>query len=327
MRFASLFSGIGGFDLGLERAGMECVFQCEIDTHCGMLLGSKWPEVRKEADVRAFGADLAGVDLICGGFPCQDLSVAGRRAGLAGERSGLWSEFHRILEVARPRWCLIENVPGLLSSNEGRDFAIILRGLVELGYGVSWRVLDSQFFGLAQRRKRVFIVGSLGSGASAQVLFEPACVSGDSPPRRETREGSAFLAPAMPASGRGFSRDGESRGQDPVIPDIAWALQERDAKGADSDTKDGHLIPIGFNATQDPITSDDMVGAMSNQGAAVALRCGVRRLTPTECERLQGFPDGWTAGFSDTVRYRMLGNAVSVPVAEWIGTRVRVWAA
>ena len=129
--FGSLFSGIGGFDLGFERAGMECAWQVETDIRARGVLARHWPEVERYEDVRNVGRnDLRAVDVVCGGFPCQDVSIAGRRAGLAGERSGLWFEFHRVLDELRPRWCIIENVPGLLSSNAGRDFATILSGLV-----------------------------------------------------------------------------------------------------------------------------------------------------------------------------------------------------
>src|SRR3989304_1728614 len=120
MKVGSLFSGVGGFDLAFERVGMGTVWQVEIDGNCNDVLGSHWPEVRRYHDITGIdGRELEAADLICGGFPCQDLSVAGRRAGLAGERSGLWFEFHRILAEHRPAWAVVENVPGLLSSNGG----------------------------------------------------------------------------------------------------------------------------------------------------------------------------------------------------------------
>ncbi len=127
MRYGSLFTGIGGIDLGFDRAGMECVWQVEIDEACRRILNRHWSNVRKYEDVRQVGKDeLETVDLIAGGFPCQDLSTAGNREGLAGSRSGTWFEFRRILSECRPEWCFIENVPGLLSSAKGRDFAVIL---------------------------------------------------------------------------------------------------------------------------------------------------------------------------------------------------------
>jgi DNA (cytosine-5)-methyltransferase 1 len=334
MRVGSLFSGIGGFDLGFKRAGMECAWQVEIDAKCRALLADKFTNVAIHEDVNHVGrSNLAPVDLICGGFPCQDLSVAGRRAGLAGERSGLWFQFQRVLEEMRPRWCVIENVPGLLSSAKGRDFAVIVQALVELGYCVSWRVLDAQYAGLAQRRKRVFIVGSLGDGRSAEVLFEPESVRWHPAPSRTARE---RVAPSLESRSRSggvstdFALNGgvvAHNGCDNLIPQVAGTLTNRDSKGADSSPKEGHLIPVpatGFHLTQDPIAETELTPAMGSKtytlGAHGAF--GVRRLTPRECERLQGFPDDWTAAFADTVRYRMLGNAVAVPVAEWIARRI-----
>src|SRR3990167_5596480 len=122
MKFGSLFTGVGGFDLGFERAEMTCAWQAEKDKHCLQVLANHWPNIKRYEDVKDVGRNAEPIDLLCGGFPCQDLSVAGKRAGLAGERSGLWFEFARIIGELRPRWVVIENVPGLLSSNSGRDF-------------------------------------------------------------------------------------------------------------------------------------------------------------------------------------------------------------
>jgi site-specific DNA-cytosine methylase len=170
----SLFSGIGGFDLGFEQSGMITAWQVEQEPFCLKVLASRFPHAERFTDVRTVGIhNLKPVDVITGGFPCQDVSVAGKRAGLAGERTGLFYDAARILQELRPTWFVFENVPGLLSSNNGRDFAEVLRVLmVECGYGVSWRVLNSQFFGVAQRRRRVFIVGRLGRPCPAEVLFE-----------------------------------------------------------------------------------------------------------------------------------------------------------
>src|SRR5580765_821874 len=151
---------------------------------------------------------LPWVDLICAGVPCQDVSIAGKRAGLAGERTGLFYEFARILRELRPTWFVFENVPGLLSSNQGRDFAEILRVLmVECGYGVCWRVLDSQFFGVAQRRRRVFIVGHLGKPCPAEILFESESGQGNFAAGQETGSGIAYAL----AAGSGGSKFGSGR--------------------------------------------------------------------------------------------------------------------
>lgn len=390
LNVGSLFSGIGGFDLGFERAGMQVLWQVEIDKAAQSVLRRRFPNTEIHDDVRSVGRhNLKPVDVICGGFPCQDLSVAGKRAGLAGERSGLWFEYHRILSELRPRWVVIENVPGLLSSNRGRDFAVILSGLAELGYLSAWRVLDAQYFGVAQRRRRVFVVASLGDGSAAEILFEREGGGWDTPPGREAGQGAAavagtlsangggtdrpagnaneldFCIPALTASGRGVERTGESRGQDPVIPvafggnrtsgdiDSAAALNAHGGSGR-SDFESETFITFHPRRTNcNPVenicpTQDTGSGGFGapaiawhgaqitspqNQGGVFEevtptlngdprLMTGVRRLMPVECERLQGFPDGWTDGQSDSARYRQLGNAVCVPVAEWIGRRI-----
>jgi len=364
--FGSLFSGIGGFDLGFTRAGMECLWQVEIDSKCQDILRRNLPGAEIYSDVREVGKhNLKPVDVICGGFPCQDLSIAGRREGLAGERSGLWFEFHRIIAELRPGWVVIENVPGLLSSNGGEDFAVILRGLVELGYGVSWRVLDAQYFGVPQRRRRVFIVGSLGNGGSAQVLFEREGGARNTPPRREAGQGVAaavvsrigkggFTDPvndniiSVHETGKGFWTEGLPglRADPGGMPEnvIAYTIQQND--NGNHRRKDRPNGGLYVNETDTALTvgSADMTAiawmdsrrdsyrefgniaptAESQWGTGgnnVPL-VGVRRLTPVECERLQGFPDNWTDGQADSTRYRQLGNAVAVPVIEWIGERI-----
>jgi DNA (cytosine-5)-methyltransferase 1 len=193
----SLFSGVGGFDMGLENAGHRVLWQVEKDAQAASVLRRHWPDVQLHEDVRNVGgSNLAPVDLICGGFPCQDLSVAGRRAGLDGARSGLWHEFHRIVGELVPRWVLVENVPGLRSSAGGRDLAVILRGLAGLGYVGAWRSLDSRHFGVAQRRERVFLLAcrDLGAGSPAEVLAIPEGLSGHPAPGAQAREGSAGRA-------------------------------------------------------------------------------------------------------------------------------------
>ena len=298
MRVGSLFAGIGGFDEGFRRAGMTTVWMVEIDPWCRRVLARHFPEAQLFEDVRAVGRDeLEPVDLICGGFPCQDLSVAGRRAGLAGERSGLFFEFARILDELRPRWVVIENVPGLLSSNRGKDMGTVLWTLGELGYGWAYRVLDAQYFGVAQRRRRVFIVGCLGDAASAvQVLFEPESCERDTPPRRT----AGRVAAALPASGAGTSRTGNER------------------------TEVSFLVAPTLSTKNEVASSSTQRQRWMEQSAAMF--GAVRRLTPRECERLQGFPDDWTLidgdKTPDAPRYRALGNAVAVPVAEWVGRRI-----
>jgi len=359
MNFISLFSGIGGFDLGLERAGMTCRAQVEIDKAARGVLAAHWPDVERITDVTKAGKhNLPAVELICGGFPCQDVSIAGRRAGLDGERSGLWFEFARIVDELKPQWVLIENVPGLLSSNAGQDFKVILGGLVKFGYGVCWRILDAQYFGVAQRRRRLFIVASLGTGRSAQVLFERESGSGDTAQSEETRE-----TIAKTLTGRSVDRFNAT---DTAMIVETFTKQRSDQYGTASveptlaarDYKDnGDLVVASTLTTEEGLrsprgdSSDNLILAFSPQASMAghdssivrigdkrgALQVskregvlnmqGVRRLTPVECERLQGFPDQWTAISSgksqaDSARYKQLGNAVAVPVVEWIARRI-----
>jgi DNA (cytosine-5)-methyltransferase 1 len=156
MTFGSLFSGIGGIDLGLERAGMECKWQVEIDVFCRRVLKKHWPDVRRYGDIRTVGADsLEPVDLLAGGFPCQDVSIAGKRAGIKeGTRSGLWSEYYRVICELRPRYVFVENVTGLFIDGMGR----VLSDLAEIGYNAEWQVLSAADMGALHLRKRVFIV-------------------------------------------------------------------------------------------------------------------------------------------------------------------------
>lgn len=302
MKFGSLFTGVGGFDLGFERAGMECVWQVEFDKNCQTVLRKHWSETELFDDVRTVGRhNLEPVDVICGGFPCQDISVAGKRAGLTGERSGLWSEFARIIDELEPKWVVIENVPGLLSSNNGRDFATIIRWLAERRYGVVWRTLDSQYFGVAQRRRRVFIVGSFRSGCSSEVLFEPRGM------RWHSEEGGAcwekIARTAEPCSGIGHKESG-----------VGSELKQM-AIGHSG----GMTLKINEKANTLNGQSGSETTAMFN---GVISGTNIRRLTPTECERLQGFPDGWTDGQADSHRYKQMGNAVTVNVAEWIAQKI-----
>lgn len=304
----SLFSGVGGFDLVFSRVGAEIAWQCEIDKFARLVLSCHFPRVKCHEDIAKIGAkNLEPVDLVCGGFPCQDLSVAGRRAGLAGKRSGLWFEFARILSELRPAWVVVENVPGLFSSNGGRDFAVILHGLVKLGYGVAWRVLDSQYAGVPQRRRRVFIVGNIGSGRASQVLFESPCVCGNPAPGRETGEEVA-------RSGTGGTGGDSVKEQQMTFVTA---------------TETGHGFwsegPARLRCSTAPSQPQTIVTPSMRTGRGtlpVSGSFGVRRLMPVECERLQGFPDNWTGMCRDSQRYKQLGNAVTVPVVEWIARRI-----
>lgn len=151
----SLFTGLGGFDLGLERAGMRVLWQCDLDPYCRAVLAKHWPEVDRFADVRALrGADAAAVDVLCGGFPCQDESSAGQRLGLAGEHSGLWAHFARLVRELRPRYVLVENVPGL----NVRGMGTVVGDLAASGYDAEWDGLPAAAFGAAHLRARTWLL-------------------------------------------------------------------------------------------------------------------------------------------------------------------------
>lgn len=272
---------------------METVWQCEIKPFCLDVLEHRWPAVPRATDIREVQPEsIPEADLWVGGFPCQDISLArmGPRSGLNGSQSGLFFEFARLLEARRPEAVLLENVAGLLSSNQGRDFGLVIRTLADLGYGVAWRVLDSRNFGVPQSRTRVFIVGSLrGPEAAASVLFEPEC--GDRHSEKSRQDGPKPLSPfaiSVGDSKRGF------------VKKLAHCLYAESARHTGTDWSRNYVsYPEGQ----------------------------VRRLTPLEAERLQGFPDGWTdlpEAFGDvekldSARYHACGNAVTVNVIEWLG--------
>jgi DNA-cytosine methyltransferase len=173
MKHASFFSGVGGLDLGFERAGIETVSVSEIDPYANAVLAERFPSAPNLGSILEVQAnEIPEADIWSGGFPCQDLSVAGKRAGFAGKRSSLAFTFIDLMAQRKPQWVVLENVPGLFTSNKGADFGRLLYEMERIGYGVSWRILDARHFGIAQRRRRVFIVASLGSDRAAQVLFE-----------------------------------------------------------------------------------------------------------------------------------------------------------
>ncbi len=232
MIFGSLFSGIGGLDLGLERAGMVCAWQVEIDEFCRKVLAKHWPGIPKFEDVKECGrANLDDVDLICGGFPCQPVSCAGERKGERDDR-WLWPEFLRIICELRPRWVLAENVRGLLSIDDGRIFGGILRDLASVGYDAEWQVVPASAVGAHHQRERVFVVayddGSRRQRSRIHVR-----------PRRqdETQGQSNGPSPKLPHDDRKRLKDDEGQcstvrahrptifGPDARRPEKGWAIE------------------------------------------------------------------------------------------------------
>ena len=285
----SFFAGIGGFDLGCERHGFETALLCEINPFCHKILSSHWPNTPLKTDITKIQpTEIPKADLWCGGFPCQDISLArasNERLGLKGARSGLFYTFADLVEQAKPEVILIENVEGLLNSNEGRDFGIIIQRMVQLGYGVAWRLLNSRYFGVPQSRSRMYICCWKNRvDLAVKSLFEDGLVEKPANPRKD------FLSPSSPENVY------------PQVPKVAYCLAASSGRHTGTDWSRTYV-------------SDEN---------------GVRRLTPLESERLQGFPDNWTLvadiqGDSeeiDTLRYTAVGNAVSVPVIEWIAERI-----
>lgn len=209
MRFGSVCSGIEAASVAWHPLGWRASFLSEIEAFPRAVLSHHYPEVPLHGDFTTIRAgEYEPIDLLVGGTPCQSFSVAGLRGGLDDDRGNLALEYLRLADRLRPRWLVWENVPGVLSSNGGRDFGAILGGMVELGYGFAYRVLDAQFLGVAQRRRRVFVVGYLGDWRrAAAVLFERYSLSGHPAPRREARKDLAPTISARPTGGGGLGTD------------------------------------------------------------------------------------------------------------------------
>jgi DNA (cytosine-5)-methyltransferase 1 len=298
LRHASFFSGIGGFDLGFERAGIESVSLCEKKPFCRRVLAKHWPTTPLMEDItRVQPDDLPDADIWTAGFPCQDLSLArmGPRAGLRGNQSGLFHDFAALVEARRPEVVVLENVHGLLTSHRGRDFAIILKTMDEFGYGLAWRVFNSQHFGIPQSRKRVYVVAvhrdATGGG---EILFEPECSSGHS----EASRPNGTKSPSLFQTVLGNPRKG------PLVKGRAHCIYAESARHTGTDWSRNYVwYPDGR----------------------------VRRFTPTEVERVQGFPEGWTDApvsgreDADSLRYHAVGNSVTPQVAEWLGRRIAAY--
>jgi DNA (cytosine-5)-methyltransferase 1 len=364
MKVGSLFSGIEGFGLGFEEAGWEIAWQVESEPFCLAVLKTHWPSVQRFTDVRSVGRhNLEKVDCITAGVPCQDVSVAGKRAGLSGERTGLFYEFARILCEVRPAWFVFENVPGLFSSNSGRDFAEVLRVLmVECGYGVSWRVLDSRYFNVAQRRERVFIVGRFGKPCPGEILFESA--SGER--NLEASEEARASVAATLSSGSGITGNDPGRRREDdfnivieqntqcstpklpslrtVYPNYAVAFAEnqrgevRTSEIAPQLSAGGGKPGSGYSAVAYALREDPGGTGQAHNCTYIIdkERSGIEQHAEGEVDgAMQRTPDDGAAPDSDRVRdfaslpkgmdsprYRALGNAVTKSVAYWIAKRL-----
>jgi DNA (cytosine-5)-methyltransferase 1 len=377
----------------------------EIEPFPSAVLAHHYPNVPNLGDMTKFKEwPDADVDVLVGGTPCQSFSVAGLRKGLDDPRGNLMLTYLAITAKYRPQWLVWENVPGVLSSNGGLDFASLLRGMGELGYGFAYRILDAQYFGVAQRRRRVFVVGCAGDWrAAAAVLFERHSLQGHPAPSRKTREAVAHCLRARPnnsfrADTQTFVADvaptlnahfGDKQGLENQhinggggcsLPLVSMCLNAGGMGRQDVETET--LIPTNgghfVDAIEQPVTYDlfnitapvnrqsrepgdpchtlarsnaehavvmgpvacdvaDTLGVGANQTTGFktdvcSVGMQVRRLTPRECERLQGFPDNFTAipwrkaeaaDCPDGPRYKALGNSMAVPVMRWIGERIQ----
>lgn len=284
MNYATVCSGIEGPSVAWHPLGWKPVFFSEISPFPSFLLSHYYPDVVNLGDMSKINATKfrGKVDVFCGGTPCQSFSVAGLRQGLKDPRGGLLYQYIRIVGEMLPRWIIWENVPGVMQSNGGKDFGALLGGLGELGYGFAYRVFDAKYFGVPQRRRRVFVVGYFGDWKpAAAVLFDGEGVPGDFAPRgKEKKNFAAFIEGSFGAYRQS---------------DIGATLKAAGDRGETFIVSDGEI----------------------------------RRLTPVECERLQGFPDGYTnipykgkEGSPDGLRYTALGNSMAVPVMRFIGEQI-----
>ena len=324
IRIADIFGGVGGFRLGIERAtnnqrgefiqssnkmgsiqsqrnisnnnksngrgrrahsNVKCVFYSDIDKYAVQTYNKNFKENHKPTDITNIRAeDIPDFDMLCGGFPCQAFSIAGKRGGFQDTRGTLFFEIARIIKTKRPKLVFLENVKGLLNHENGQTFSIIIQTISELGYNVQWMVLNSKFFGVPQNRERVFIIGSLRGECRPEIL-----------PFREINEIN------------------NQKQQEQTARTITTSYY-----------KQGQWEQYIMDLYNNKIHSDRSPTLTEPHHNNLRVREGmkIRKLTPIECERLQGFPDNWTEGVSDTQRYKQMGNAVTVNVIEAIARKL-----
>lgn len=307
LRFFDLFAGIGGFRLGMERAGHQCVGSCEWDKYARETYKTNfgsYPEYNDAKDLHP--QSLPQFDVLCAGFPCQAFSIAGKRMGFEDTRGTVFFEIARIAKEKRPPYLFLENVRGLLNHDKGRTFDTIISTLDEMGYDAEWQVLNSKYF-VPQNRERVFIIGHLRGERTRQVF-----PLGDFDKETDKQKPKEIV---------GIVNDkGNLRGVEnsTCIDSNYW-------KGCDNHAQRTMVYMSNTNANmkqrEQERTETWTLGTSTDFGIREGMR--IRKLTPKECERLQGFPDDWTVG-SDTQRYKQCGNAVTVNVVEYIAKELRL---
>ena len=327
MKFLELCAGIGGFRQALENLGCECVGYSEIDKHAIKLYSAWYNDECNFGDITKKEAEkLPDFELLAGGFPCQAFSVAGKRGGFNDTRGTIFFDFARIMKAKKPKFAIFENVKGLLNHDGGKTYETMLRTLDELGYNAQWGILNTRFHGLPQNRERVYIVANLRERSSTKILFERGNGSADKVERTE----NGIIGQFYNRKGKTHQDSGviSSEGHSPAL--LATTHKNpRIVKIGDID---------GLNTQYSRVYDSEGVSTTINaQGGGLGAKTGlynagdkVRRLTPKECFRLQGFKDemvelGYKLGISDTQLYKMAGNAVSVPVVEWVAQRVLNW--
>ena len=353
LKFFDLFAGIGGFRLGMERAGHECIGSCEWDKYARETykknFGS-YPEYDDAKDLHP--QSLPYFDVLCAGFPCQAFSIAGKRLGFEDTRGTIFFEIARIAKEKRPPYLFLENVKGLLSHDKGRTFDTIISTLDEMGYDAEWQVLNSKYF-VPQNRERVFIVGHLRGRRSRQV-FPLGDFDKETDKQKLKQIGNIdtkgnnslwgrvydpnFIGPSLNANGGGM---GAKTGLFAIVNDRKGLREVQRSTCIDANYFKGH----DFHGARTMIAHSSSGRSWGREerikiGEANTLSTGdgcrnqssvnyvidytkIRKLTPKECERLQGFPDDWTIG-SDTQRYKQCGNAVTVDVVEYIAKELRL---
>jgi len=283
-----------------NHPNFRCIGFSEINKYANELLKQRFPNIKNYGDATKIDPrELPDFDMLCGGFPCQAFSIAGKRRGFNDTRGTMFFEISRILEVKRPKIVLLENVKGLLNHEKGKTFTVILQTLEELGYEVQWMVLNSKFFGVPQNRERVFIIASLRGTPRKEILPFRQC------------DGEVKEIVYVQKSDREIARVYDPKGIAPCLHLKTGGWQE---------PKISNFSPREFKWRY---KSPTLNARDYKDPKVVAENHKIRRLTPLECERLQGFPDGWTEGFSDTQRYKMMGNAVTVNVIKAIGEKIK----
>ena len=338
MTYFSVCSGIEAASVAWESLGWHAVGFSEIEKFPCELLRQRFPAVKNYGDMTKFREweNVGQFRVLVGGTPCQSFSIAGLRQGLNDSRGSLMLSYCALASYYKPRWVVWENVPGVLSSNRGRDFGTFLTLLAQCGYGAAYRVLDAQYFGVPQRRRRVYVVGCLGNWrCAAAVLFDRIGMQ-------------RYIAPSRAAKGTATGSTKDSVGSTMYLTQQNNLIYKQSNKTADTvmaryGTDDGnvplcllgntiHRITSGANGSG--YATDQAYTVTASDIHAVKTQHGVRYLTPLECERLQGFPDNWTRISwhgkptdlcPDGLRYKAIGNSMAVPVMRWIGERIQLF--